>query len=55
MFRKTPHRPQPTAPRRPRTCCNDACCQELLVLAAEGTLCTEQPLEHRLDHLERAQ
>ncbi|WP_299687764.1 hypothetical protein [uncultured Tateyamaria sp.] len=43
--------PKPPAP----SCCDRPCCQELLICAADGTLCAEQPLEPTLDHLERAQ
>ncbi|MEL6100888.1 MAG: hypothetical protein AAFR68_06180 [Pseudomonadota bacterium] len=36
-------------------CCDDQCCQELLMSAADGTLSIDHSLERALDHLERAQ
>lgn len=42
-------------PKAANRCCDDLCCQELLMSAADGTLCSDHSLERTLDHLERAQ
>ena len=53
MILDTDDEQKPEARQAAVSCCDDQCFQELLMSAVGGSLCSEQPLEHTLDQLER--